>query len=313
MEIESTSSTSGGGVVPGCDEYIFFAKTSQSHIIAKLFESLNANVNDINLWIGGGNITAICTDASQQRTTHLRLDSRGFDAWYVQPGARVLVGINIPLLFKLVKDSIKAQNPLSIYIKKDTQRFFVRVDKQKASAAAAAAAAAASSSAGAGGGGGGGGDVCVPTGGYDDSSVPILQLPPQVPQLPTASYKTMVSMNSHTFLQICKTCQHTMTERIRISTDVTTKKLVIQSEGVHNPADKKVSLTESDGDVIFRSSGPSNFSALFTLRLCHEIAKSTTLSDHVHFYMEPGQPLVAQFDAGNLGCLKFYLQARDED
>jgi hypothetical protein len=306
MEIESASTVAAA--VPGCDEYIFFAKTSQSHIIAKLFESLNANVNDINLWIGGGTITAICTDASQQRTTHLRLDSKGFDAWYVQPGARVLVGINIPLLFKLVKDSIKAQNPLSIYIKKDTQRFFVRVDKQKASAASAAVAASAGA-----GGGGGGSDVCVPTGGYDDSSVPILQLPPQVPQLPTASYKTMVSMNSHTFLQICKTCQHTMTERIRISTDIAEKKLVIQSEGVHNPADKRVSLTESDGDVIFRSSGPSNFTALFTLRLCHEIAKSTTLSDHVHFYMEPGQPLVAQFDAGNLGCLKFYLQARDED
>lgn len=306
MELEPVVSSSAvTAAVPGCDEYIFFAKTSQSHIIAKLFESLNANVNDINLWIGGGNITAICTDASQQRTTHLRLDSRGFDAWYVQPGARVLVGINIPLLFKLVKDSIKAQNPLSLYIKKDTQRFFVRVDKQKASSSPA--------SAGAGGGGGTGVDVCVPTGGYDDSSVPILQLPPQVPQLPTASYKTMVSMNSHTFLQICKTCQHTMTERIRISTDVSAKRLVIQSEGVHNPADKKVSLTEADGDVIFRSSGPSNFTALFTLRLCHEIAKSTTLSDHVHFYMEPGQPLVAQFDAGNLGCLKFYLQARDED
>ena len=307
MEIESTTSTTTTTPVPGCDEYIFFAKTSQSHIIAKLLESLNANVNDINLWIGGGNITAICTDASQQRTTHLRLDSRGFDAWYVQPGARVLVGINIPLLFKLVKDSIKAQNPLSLYIKKDTQRFFVRVDKQKNAPSAASTTTASAGAVG------GSTDVCVPTGGYDDSSVPILQLPPQVPQLPTASYKTMVSMNSHTFLQICKTCQHTMTERIRISTDVTTKKLVIQSEGVHNPADKKVSLTESDGDVIFRSSGPSNFTALFTLRLCHEIAKSTTLSDHVHFYMEPGQPLVAQFDAGNLGCLKFYLQARDED
>jgi hypothetical protein len=303
MEIETTSSSSAG-VPGGCDSYIFYAKTSQSHIISKLFEALNANVNDINLWIGGTNMTAMCTDASQQRTTHLRLESKSFDVWHVQPGARVLVGINLPLLFKLVKDSIKAQNPLTLFIKRDTQRFFVRVDKQRRKGVV--------SSAGSGGAAGGSED-CDCTGGFDDSSVPILTLSPQMPQLPTAAYRTMISMDSHAFLQICKMCQHTSTERIRIFTDVSARTLTIQSEGTHNPADKRVTLAESDGDVMFRTVGPENFSSLFTLRLCHEIGKSTTLSDHMHLYLEPNQPLVFQFDAGNLGYLKFYLQSRSEE
>jgi hypothetical protein len=294
MEIE----TSSPGVPGGSDAYIFYAKTSQSHIIAKLLEALNANVNDINLWIGGTNMTAMCTDASQQRTTHLRLESKSFDVWHVQPGARVLVGINLPLLFKLVKDSIKDKNPLTLFIKRDTQRFFVRVDKRRKGM---------SGSAGAGGDEG----ECV--GGFDDSSVPILTLSPQMPQLPTAAYRTMISMDSHAFLQICKMCQHTSTERIRIFTDVAARTLTIQSEGTHNPADKRVTLAESDGDVVFRTVGPENFSSLFTLRLCHEIGKSTTLSDHMHLYLEPNQPLVFQFDAGNLGYLKFYLQSRSEE
>ncbi len=295
MEVEEGSAgaaAAGGGASASTsccdlDEFIFYAKTSQSHIISKLFEALNANVNDINLWISSTNITAMCGDASQQRTTHLRLDAKGFDTWHVQPGARVLVGINLPLLYKLVKDSIKAQNPLTLYIKRDTQRFFVRVDKVRNNVTS-----------------------CT---GFDDSSVPILTLSPQVPQLPTAAYRTMISMNSHMFLQICKTCQHTQTERIRITSDVGGKTLTFQSEGVHNPADKRVTLAESDGDIVYRTVGPVDFTALFTLRLCYEIAKSTTLTDHVHFYMEPGQPLVCQFDAGNLGYLKFYLQARMED
>lgn len=295
MEIEPTTSSLPGG----CDAYIFYAKTSQSHIIAKLLEALNANVNDINLWIGSTNMTAMCTDASQQRTTHLRLESKSFDVWYVQPGARVLVGINLPLLFKLVKDSIKDKNPLTLFIKRDTQRFFVRVDKRRKGMASGSAGA------------GGADEECV--GGFDDSSVPILTLSPQMPQLPTAAYRTMISMDSHAFLQICKMCQHTSTERIRIFTDVSARTLTIQSEGTHNPADKRVTLAESDGDVVFRTVGPENFSSLFTLRLCHEIGKSTTLSDHMHLYLEPNQPLVFQFDAGNLGYLKFYLQSRSEE
>ncbi len=296
MEIETASD----GVPGGCDAYIFYAKTSQSHVIAKVFEALNACVNDINLWIGGTNVTAMCTDASQQRTTHLRLESKSFDTWYVQPGARVLVGINLPLLFKLVKDSIKDKNPLTLFIKRDTQRFFVRVDKRRKGMATASAGA-------------GGGVEEESIGGFDDSSVPILTLSPQMPQLPTAAYRTMISMDSHSFLQICKMCQHTSTERIRIFTDVTARTLTIQSEGTHNPADKRVTLAESDGDVVFRTVGPENFSSLFTLRLCHEIGKSTTLSDHMHLYLEPNQPLVFQFDAGNLGYLKFYLQSRSEE
>ena len=294
MEIETTASVVSGG----SDAYIFYAKTSQSHIIAKLFEALNANVNDINLWIGATNMTAMCTDASQQRTTHLRLESKSFDVWHVQPGARVLVGINLPLLFKLVKDSIKDKNPLALFIKRDTQRFFVRVDKRRKGMSGSAGA---------------GGAEDESSGGFDDSSVPILTLSPQMPQLPTAAYRTMISMDSHTFLQICKMCQHTSTERIRIFTDVAARTLTIQSEGTHNPADKRVTLAESDGDVVFRTVGPDNFSSLFTLRLCHEIGKSTTLSDHMHLYLEPNQPLVFQFDAGNLGYLKFYLQSRSEE
>jgi hypothetical protein len=291
MEIE----TSGCGL----DTYMFYAKTSQSHIIAKLFEALNANVNDINLWIGATNMTAMCTDASQQRTTHLRLESKSFDLWHVQPGARVLVGINLPLLYKLVKDSIKAQNPLTLFIKRDTQRFFVRVDKQRRKSTTPSA--------------GEGTTEFDCTGGFDDSSVPILTLSPQQPQLPTAAYRTMISIDSHVFLQICKMCQHTSTERIRISTDVLARSVTIQSEGSHNPADKRVTLAESDGDIVFRTAGPDNFSSLFTLRLCHEIGKATTLSDHVHLFFEPNQPLVFQFDAGNLGYLKFYLQSRSEE
>lgn len=293
MEIETSA----------LDTYMFYAKTSQSHIISKLFEALNANVNDINLWIGATNMTAMCTDASQQRTTHLRLESKSFDVWHVQPAARVLVGINLPLLYKLVKDSIKAQNPLTLFIKRDTQRFFVRVDKQRRKGAAPSA----------GEGGGASSSEFDCTGGFDDSSVPILTLSPQQPQLPTAAYRTMISMDSHIFLQICKMCQHTSTERIRISTDVTARSVTIQSEGSHNPADKRVTLAESDGDIVFRTAGPENFSSLFTLRLCHEIGKATTLSDHVHLFFEPNQPLVFQFDAGNLGYLKFYLQSRSEE
>jgi len=283
MEVENTSA-----VINPNEGYIFYAKTTRSHIFAKILEAMNANVSDINLWITSSNVTALSTETTKQCTTHLRLDAKEFDEYYIAEGARVLVGINLPLLYKLVKDSIKAGNPLSIYVKNDAQKFYMRVDKRKNTSAPESAS------------------------GFDDTSVPILTLAPQTPQLPSSSYRTMISMDSHTFLHICKMCEHTSSELIRISANMTKRQLTIESWGLQNPADKKVILAEADTDVVFRSVG-EDFSALYTLRLCHKIAKASTLSDHVHLYMEPDQPLVFQFDAGNLGYLKFYLLPRSDD
>jgi proliferating cell nuclear antigen len=266
--------------VPAVDlsDYSMYIETTQAGTIGKLFEALNANVGSINLWFSPTNIASVSNDASSTCTTFLKLENRYFDTFHVD--GRFMAGINIQMLFKLIKDSIKAPNTVVMYIRKDDQKFFFRVNKSTS---------------------------------YDSSDVPILTLPQPDARLPQVSYTTAVSMNSHALLQCCKTCGCTQTETIRISTDIQARTLSIQTVGRQNPAGKTVVMSESQDDLIFRSVGNDNFSGLFNLRLLHNIAKSSVMSEHVHILMEPQQPIVFQFDSGNLGHLKYFLCAREED
>jgi hypothetical protein len=125
-------------------------------------------------------------------------------------------------------------------------------------------------------------------------------------------------MSSHAFLHYCKTTAGTGTELIRISTNIEgsskeTYSLTIESYGLTNASGKSITINASQDDLIFRSVGNQNFSELFTLRLCQNIAKSCVMSEHVHIFMQPGLPIVFKFDSGNLGQMSVFLFSRDED
>lgn len=261
------------------DEYSIYIETVQAPIIGKLFEALNANVGSINIWFTPQHLTSISTDASQSCECLLRLEKSNFETWYVEN--TFMVGINVPILFKLIKDSIKAKNTLTMYVRKNDQKFYVRVNNENS---------------------------------CDCSGVPLLQLNPPDIHIPNIEYQTMVSLPSHSFLQYCKTCGSTGTELIRISANNELQQFTIESIGVSNPASKQIVLSGArDTNLIFRSNKNSVFSGIFTLRLCHNIAKSCVMSEHVHIYMENNHPIVFQFDCGNLGSLKFFLYSKDED
>ncbi len=258
--------------------YSVYIETTQASTIGKLFEALNANVGSVNFWFSPTSVTSVSSDASSTCTTFLKLENRYFDTFHVE--GSFMAGINVQILFKLIKDSIKAPNTIAMFIRKDEQKFYFRVNKASS---------------------------------FDSSDVPILILPHPDTRLPQAQYTTAVSFNSHALLQCCKTCGCTQTEVIRVSTNVHARTLTVQTVGRQNPAGKTIVMSESQDDLIFRSAGTENFSGLYTLRLVHNIAKACVLSEHVHIMMEPGQPLVFQFDAGNLGQLKFFLYPRDEE
>lgn len=264
-------------------QYAVYIETTQANTIGKLFEALHANVGSVNIWFTPQRLTSMSHDASSQCVCFLRLEATNFDTWHVE--SRFVAGINIPVLYKLIKDSIKAKNTLCMFVRKSDQKFYVRVNNASSS---------------------------------DSSYVPLLSLQQPDIRNPQVDYSTMVSMSSHAFLQYCKMCGCTQTEVIRISSSVVGRdpaaySLTIESVGLQNPAGKSVTIGTSTDGLIFRSPGTADFSGLFTLRLCHNIAKSCIMSDHVHIFMEPGQPIVFQFVSGNLGDLKFFLFPRDED
>ena len=261
------------------DDYSIYIETIQAPVIGKLFEALNANVGSINLWFTPQNLTSVSSDPSQACECLLRLDNKNFETWYVEN--TFMVGINVPILFKLIKDSIKAKNTLTMYVCKNDQKFYVRVNNDNS---------------------------------CDCSGVPILTLNPPDIRIPSINYQTMISLPSHQFLQYCKTCGSTGTEMVRIIVNNELQQFTIESIGVSNPASKQITISgKSDTNLIFRSNTNNIFSGVFTLRFCHNIAKSCVMSEHVHIYMENGYPIVFQFDCGNLGSLKFFLYSKDED
>ncbi len=259
--------------------YAVYIETTQASTIGQLFEALNANVGSINMFFTPQNVTSMSNDASSTCTTFLKLESRYFDTFHVS--GRFMAGVNIQILFKLIKDSIKAPNTIAMFIRHDEQKFYFRVNKASS---------------------------------YDSSDVPIIMLPQPDLRLPTVQYTTALSLDSHVLLQCCKTCGCTQTEIVRIQTNNTERTMTIQTVGRQNPAGKTIVMSETQDDgLVFRSAGTADFNALFSLRHMHNIAKSGVVSKHVHILMEPGQPIVFQYDAGNLGQLKFFLYPRDEE
>lgn len=265
-------------------QYAVYIDTTQASTIGRLFEALHANVGSINIWFTPQNLTSMSHDATGQCVSFLRLDAKNFDTWYVEQ--QFMAGICVPVLYKLIKDSIKAKNTMSMFVRKNEQRFYFKVNNTTSS---------------------------------DSSYVPLLMIHQPDIRLPLVNnYATMVSLSSNAFLQYCKTCGCTQTEVIRLSTSVVGKDpsqytLTIESVGLQNPAGKSITIGTSQDGLIFRTPGNEDFSGLFTLRLCHNIAKSCAMSDHVHILMQPGNPVLFQYDSGNLGQLKYFLFQRDED
>jgi len=258
-------------------QFSVYIETTQAGTIGKFFESLQSNVNEINMWFTQNNMTSMSLDATNQCVTFVRLESRNFEIWHVDN--RFVAGINMPTLYRLVKDSIKAKNTVTMFVRKNDQRFFVRVNNGTS---------------------------------YDCSYVPLLQLQQANIQIPEIQYDTFLSMSSHAFLQYCKTCVSTTTRVIRMSTRVENREpknytLTVETVGMTNPSGKSITIGSSQDDLIFRLSNRVNNSGLYTLRLCQNIAKSCVMSDHVHIIMHPGQPTVFQYDCGNLGYVKYYL------
>ncbi len=259
-------------------QYSVYIETTQAGTIGKFFESLQSNVNEINMWFTPTNMTSMSLDATNQCVTFVRLESRNFETWHVDN--RFVAGINMPTLYRLVKDSIKAKNTVTMFVRKNDQRFFVRVNNGIS---------------------------------YDCSYVPLLQLQQANVQIPEQTYDTVLSISSHAFLQYCKTCLSTTTRVIKMSTKVENRDaknytLSIESVGMTNPSGKSITIGSSQDDLIFRMSRESrNISGMYTLRLCQNIAKSCVMADHVHICMHPGQPTIFQYDCGNLGYVKYYL------
>ena len=262
-------------------QYEVYIESIQANIIGKLFESLNANVGSINIWFTPQHMTSASQDASHQCDCFLRLENRhnNFEHYYVEN--TVSVGINVPLLYKLIKDSIKSKNTIVMYVKKEEdQKFYIRVNNQSSS---------------------------------DCSAVKLLNIQQPELRLPNVNYRTVLSLSSQSFLQFCKTCGSTGTDYIRIGINPHEREFYVESFGQTNPGYKSIILNESnDSGLLFRSVGDEIFSSIFTLRLCHNIAKSYVLSDHVHIYLEPNQPIVFQYDCGNLGSIKFFLYPMNE-
>lgn len=278
--------TSNSNVNVNLNDYSLYIETVQTGTIGKLMETLHANVSSINLYFTNSNVTSLSSDATGACIFYLRLESTNFDIWHVENN--FMAGINIPLLFKLIKDSLKARNTIALFVRKNDQRFYVRVNNSSSS---------------------------------DTSYINLLTLQQQNIEIPRSTSeigKTSISMNSNAFLQYCKTVAGTGTELVRISTNVEGVEsngytLTIESYGIANTSGKSIVVGTSQDDLIFRSSGNQNFSELFTLRLCQNIAKACVMSEHVHIYMQPGLPIVFVYDSGNLGQIRFFLFPRDED
>ena len=97
-------------------KYIFNIQTVQSGAFRVLVEALKDILTDCNFIFDSTGIKLIATDNSHNVLIHMKLLAENFD--YYECSQKVLIGVNMTNLFKLIK-TMSNSDILTLFLEKD--------------------------------------------------------------------------------------------------------------------------------------------------------------------------------------------------
>jgi proliferating cell nuclear antigen len=246
-------------------------KTVQSSIIRILIEALKEILPDTNIEFNPTGIRIITMDLSHTVLVHLRLDGSQFEHYYCPE--KIVVGVNMLNLFKLVK-TMNNNETLTLYItQSDPSRLGIRIEN---------------------------GDKDTVT----NFKLNLLDLDEEEIEVPPAQFSSVINIPSSDFQKICRDMSN-LSNLIEIkSADnqlmFTCKGDFAQQETIMGENTNGISYVEKQNayDII---------QGVFSLKHLVLFTKCTNLCNVIQMFLENDYPLIISYQVGSLGEIKFCL------
>ena len=252
-------------------KYKLELKTVQSSIFRILIEALKEILPDTNIEFNSTGMRIITMDLSHTVLVHLRLDGSQFEHYHCPE--KIVVGLNMLNLFKLVK-TMNNNETLALYItQSDPSRLGIRIENGEKNT-------------------------------VTNFKLNLLDLDEEEIEVPPAQFSSVINIPSSDFQKICRDMSN-LSNLIEIkSVDnqlmFTCKGDFAQQETIMGENTNGISYVEKQNsyDII---------QGVFSLKHLVLFTKCTNLCNGIQMFLENDYPLIISYQVGSLGEIKFCL------
>jgi proliferating cell nuclear antigen len=259
----------GARSAPELAGYALHVHTIQSAAFRYMVESLKEVVNDGNLICDHTGMRLVSIDASHSTIVFMRLESGKFETYHCQ--GRVVVGVNVHSLYKLVK-SVTSADVLTIFVAHDAPyELQIRVENKEK-------------------------NVTV------QSKLKMLDIDQDSISIPPVTYDSLIAMPSADLQRYCRDLL-IVSDKIRL----TSRDGALELAAVGDFASHSITVRERPSGNVFVPVRGEASTGVFSLRFLSMFAKATSLSQTVEILLKDDYPLILVYRVGDMGKLQYCL------
>lgn len=264
------------------DEYLFYCRTTQAHIIKLLIESIKDVFTSVELRFTKDSIQFVEFEKSKVCLCHMNLVNNsehggGFEEFYCAYDFTMGISLhNLNLFLKTITNDDTLT--LCVYKKLDTKLHIICENKEKSTR-----------------------DMSVLTSLDMDTSRTIV---------PNFEFNTLIRMPSTLFQKRIKDLKHINDKQIRMRK--CGDKFILHSDAA-NIGEKQIvfkNSTENGFEIIDKNN--KDFDETFSLIYLINMVKSSSFCTNVEIYLHHRNPLVLLYSIGNLGTIKYLLDCQQQ-
>ena len=259
----------------GCNEprYNMCLKTVQASIFRILIEAMKEILPDTNVEFNEGGMRIITMDSSHTVLVHLRLDGSQFEH-YSCP-RKMVVGINMQNLFKLVKTMSNNETLMLYILESDQSRLGIRIEN---------------------------GDKNTVT----TFRLNLLDLDEEELEVPPAQFSSVINIPSSDFQKICRDMNN-LSSLMEIKSAGSNLIFSCKGDFAHQETIMGESLSPTGIKYIEKVDDTDIIQGVFSLRHLTMFTKCTNLCNSIQMFLQNDYPLIISYQVGSLGEIKFVL------
>lgn len=252
--------------------YSMMLKTVQASIFRILIEAMKEILPDTNVEFNSTGMRIITMDSSHTVLVHLRLDGSQFEQYHCQ--RKMVVGINMQNLFKLVKTMSNNETLMLYIMSSDQSRLGIRIEN---------------------------GDKNTVT----NFKLNLLDLDEEELEVPPATFSSVINIPSNDFQKICRDMSNLST---LIEIKSAGSNLIFSCKGDFAHQETIMGESVSHGITYIEKVDSSDIiQGVFSLKHLTMFTKCTNLCNSIQMFLQNDYPLIISYQVGSLGEIKFVL------
>jgi proliferating cell nuclear antigen len=253
-------------------QYKLLFKTVQSSIFRILIESLKEILPDTNMEFNEKGIRVITMDSSHTVLVHMKLGGNHFEKYFCPE--KLVVGINMLNLFRLIK-TMHNNETLSLYIeKKDPSRLGIRIENGEKNT-------------------------------VTKFKLNLLDLDEEEIEVPPAKFSSVINIPSTDFQKICRDMSN-LSPLMEIKS--VSNQLIFTCHGDFAAQETIMGESNTNGiSYVEKQDQDDIIQGVFSLKHLVLFTKCTNLCNSIQMFLENDYPLIISYQVGSLGEIKFCL------